>query len=282
MIRYIAIVIGLLILQSQSLTAQVVGLEVGAHAGGAHYFGDLNTDYSLNRPGLSGGILARYSFNRRIAVKVGLDYAKVFGDDAISENEFQIRRNLDFKSNLFLSDLRLEFNFLPFVHGDKDFFFTPYLFGGGSITYYNPKAEYQGQTYTLRDLGTEGQSTGEQYNESTLGYTYGAGIKLSLNYRWSINIELAMHQLFTDYLDDVSTVYPGSGALDPIAAALSDRSIATADQPQIGQPGRQRGNSATNASYAIFSVGVTYFLGELKCPEISKPYKPKTKRKKDR
>jgi len=284
MIRYIAIIIGLLILHSYSLTAQVVGLEVGVQAGGSHYFGDLNTDYRLNKPGPSGGLLARYSFNRRIAVKTSINYARVFGDDADSDNEFQIRRNLDFKSNLFNGDLKLEFNFLPFVHGDKDFFFTPYLFGGAAITYYNPKADYQGETYALRELGTEGQVGGNQYNASTLGYTYGAGIKTSLTYRWSINVELAMHELFTDYLDDVSTVYPNQASLSTIAAALSDRSIATPDQPQIGQAGRQRGNSATTDSYAILTVGVTYFLGELKCPDISEPYKPKkkTKRKKDR
>lgn len=269
MIRNLAIIIGLLMLQFP-LSAQVVGLEVGAQIGGAHYFGDLNTDYSLNRPGLSGGILARYSFNRRISVKSAFNYARVSGDDADSDNEYQLRRNLDFKSDVINGLLQLEFNFLPYVHGDKNFFFTPYILGGASVSYYNPKAEYQGDTYALRDLTTEGIEN--KYNAFTPAWLYGGGVKLSLSYHWSLNVELAMHQLFSDYLDDVSTVYPDATTLSAVGVALSDRSIATADQPQIGQPGRQRGNSETQDSYAILSVGVTYFLGQLKCPPISKPY----------
>jgi len=85
-----------------------------------------------------------------------------------------------------------------------------------------------------------------------------------------------MHQLFTDYLDDISTVYPEIFDLrlnrGDIAVALSDRSIVAEGQPAVGEPGRQRGNSADDDSYAILNVGVTYFLGKLKCPPISKHY----------
>ena len=276
MIRSLAITIGLLISISISSTAQVVGAEVGAQLGVAHYFGDLNNDYSLSKPGLTGGLIARYSFNRRIAVKTSFNYARVSGDDALSDNEFQLRRNLSFESDLYNGGLQLEFNFLPFVHGDKDFFFTPYLFGGASMTYYNPKAELNGQKYALRDFGTEGQPEGEEYNTTSTAWLYGGGVKMSLTYHWSINVEFGIHQLFTDYLDDVSTVYPETFDLrierGDIALALSDRSIASETQPQIGQPGRQRGNSAVDDAYAVLTVGVTYFLGQLKCPPISKPY----------
>ncbi len=276
MIKYLTAITGLLILNVFSLSAQVVGDEVGIQAGASHYFGDINPDYGLNRPGLSAGILGRYSFNNRIAVKASFNYARVSGFDADSDNEFQLRRNLDFKTDILNGGAQIEFNFLPFVHGDKDRFFTPYLFGGASLTYFNPKAELNGTKYALRDLGTEGQDEGDEYNTTAGAWLYGGGIKLSLNYHWSINVELSMHDLFTDYLDDVSTVYPDPFALGfdrgDVAVALSDRSIASEGQPKIGELGRQRGNSANNDSYAILNVGITYFLGQLKCPPISKTY----------
>ena len=34
------------------------------------------------------------------------------------------------------------------------------------------------------------------------------GLKYDLNYEWSLNVELSVRQPGTDYLDDVSTVYP--------------------------------------------------------------------------
>ena len=37
-----------------------------------------------------------------------------------------------------------EFNFLPYIHGSRDYFFTPYLFAGFSVFSFNPKAEYTG------------------------------------------------------------------------------------------------------------------------------------------
>ena len=276
MIRSLAIAFGFLLCISENISAQVVGMEVGAHIGASHYLGDLNNDYSLKKPGFTGGLMARYSFNRRIALKTSFNYARLSGDDALSDNEYQLRRNLSFASNVINGGLQLEFNFLPFVHGDKDLFFTPYLFGGASMTYYNPKAELNGEKYVLRDLGTEGQPVGDEYSLTSGGWLYGGGVKFSLNYHWSINMELGIHQLFTDYLDDVSTVYPEPFDLrldrGDIAVLLSDRSIPTETQPQIGQPGRQRGNNAVDDAYAVFTVGVTYFLGDLKCPPISKPY----------
>ncbi|MBT8218972.1 MAG: porin family protein [Bacteroidia bacterium] len=273
--RLITVIIYLSLLQP--LGAQVIGTEVGARLGVGHYFGDLNDDYSINKPGLAGGLIARYSFNRRIAVKANVDYAQVAGDDALSENTFQQRRNLNFESDLFTAGLQLEFNFLPFVHGDKKDFFTPYVFGGGGITYFNPKAEYNNEMIALRELGTEGQEEGDEYDITSMGWIYGGGLKVSLNFHWSINIELAIHQLFTDYLDDVSTTYPDMNALrnrnGDMAVALSDPSIVTPLQPKLGETGRQRGNSANKDSYSIFSVGVSYFLGDLRCPAITPEYK---------
>ncbi|RMD71297.1 MAG: hypothetical protein D6818_07990 [Bacteroidetes bacterium] len=248
------------------------GWEAGGWAGVAWYFGDLNTEFDLGMPHAAIGAMARYNFNKRVAVRLSANYATVSGDDARSDNLFQRARNLSFRSPIVDGTVQMEFNFLPFEHGSKDEFFTPYLLGGLTVFYFNPMAEYEGRWVELRPLGTEGQFKGEEYYAVTGALAYGMGFKISLNRELSLNFELSGRRTFTDYLDDVSTVYPDLDDLErlrgPVAAALSDRSILIpgVNDETIGVPGRQRGDSTDKDSYVFFGAGLTYFFGSLKCP----------------
>ena len=134
------------------------GFEVGGWLGVGHYFGDLNSTYSLKRPGAAGGLIGRYNFNNRISVRLSANYGRVSAYDSDSDNSFQQSRNLSFRSDILEGLGQLEFNFLPYVHGSEDQFFTPYLFGGFGFSYFNPKAELNGEWVALQPLGTEGQA----------------------------------------------------------------------------------------------------------------------------
>ena len=270
--------IALILTATISINAQD-GWEAGFWLGTSTYFGDLNTSYDLSKPGLAGGIIARYNFNSRVALKFSGSYGTVQADDADSKNAFERARNLSFESPVVEANAQFEFNFLPYVHGSKDQFFTPYLFVGLSGFYFNPQAELDGETYELRELGTEGQFKGEEYYTIQGALSYGGGIKLDLSYEWSLNVEIGVRYLFTDYIDDVSTVYADKddlrrnrGNLGDIAVALSDRSIEVEgfDGSTIGQAGTQRGNSSNNDSYILMGVGILYYFGDLKCPPTSK------------
>jgi len=263
----------LITLVSTSLLAMAQrGWEAGGWAGASYYFGDLNTNYNLSMPGLAGGIIARYNFNNRIALKFSGNAGQVMGDDAVSNNSFERARNLSFRSNIFEGAAQLEFNFLPYTHGSADEFFTPYLFAGFNIFNYNPEAEYQGEWVELRPLGTEGQFKGEEYYATSAGLVYGFGFKVDLSYEWSLNFELGARTLFTDYLDDVSTFYPDADELrqlrGDLAVELSDRSIPIegVNDGQIGEAGRQRGSNSINDSYALIGIGIVYYFGDLRCP----------------
>jgi hypothetical protein len=268
--KKITLVIGLLGL-CLSIQAQR-GWEAGPWAGVSYYFGDLNTDFDLSKPGLAGGIVARYNFNNRIALKMSGNYGSISDTDVDSKNVFERARNLSFQSTILDAALQLEFNFLPYMHGSKDEFFTPYLFGGINAFYFNPKAELDGTLYELRELGTEGQFKGEEYYTVTAGLVYGMGFKIDLSYEWSLNFELSARHLYTDYLDDVSTIYPDKSDLirsrGEIAAELSDRSVAIpgVTEGPIGQEGRQRGDSTNNDSYIFLGVGLVYYFGDIRCP----------------
>ena len=201
------------------------------------------------------------------------NYGKVAATDANSKNTFEQQRNLSFESQIIDAAMQFEFNFLPYIHGSKDEFFTPYLFAGFNVFNFNPKAEYNGEMIDLRPLGTEGQFRGDEYYATQGGFVYGAGIKWDINYEWSINVEISARRLFTDYLDDVSGVYPDMGDLEAlrgdIAVALSDRSIPDANEIKLGQEGRQRGNSKAGDAYVFLGAGIVYYFGDIRCPNVS-------------
>lgn len=264
----------LLLLSQFSLNAQR-GVELGGWVGISNYFGDLNTSFDVSKPGLALGVLGRFNFNERLCLKFSLGYGSVSDTDEDSDNSFERARNLHFKSMLIDGSTTFEFNFLPYVHGSRDEWFTPYIFAGFNVFYFNPKAEYNGEDVELRPLGTEGQFLGEEYYSITGGLVYGIGAKLSMSYEWSVNAEFSARSLFTDYLDDVSNKYPDYGDLRSLrgqsAVDLADRSAsAFVDGVAIGQEGRQRGNPETNDSYTILKVTLNYYFGDIRCPNITK------------
>ncbi len=271
--RKLVLLSGLLLMAGLSTLTAQKGWEVGPWGGISYYFGDLNSNYDLSKPNPAAGFLARYNFNKRVCLKFSAGFGAIEGKDANSDNIFEQARNLSFRSGLIDGTAQFEFNFLPYVHGSREEFFTPYLFGGLSVFSFNPKAELNGEWYELRPLGTEGQFKGEEYFTTQLGLAFGFGFKVDLSYEWSLNFELSGRRLYTDYLDDVSTVYPDKTDLLKLrgqtAVDLSDRSIlipGVTDGP-IGQPGRQRGDSSNNDTYLFLSAAIVYYFGDLRCPE---------------
>ncbi len=251
------------------------GFEVGVWAGSAQYFGDLNNLYRLNEPGLAAGVLGRYNYNTRISTKLQLNYLRLRANDSKSTNAFDLRRNLSFFSNVIEIAPSMEFNFFNLKHGSRDEHLTPYLMGGFSVFYFSPKTNYQGEVYSLRELGTEGQVPGQEYNEISTAWLVGGGVKFDLNAIWSINIELAYRKTRTDFLDDVSGFYPDYVELQnnrgDIAVQLADRSVATTDFPKIGQSGTQRGDSNDKDAFASLGINLVYYFGKLRCPDLSTP-----------
>ena len=259
---------------SYSLTFAQLGWEAGGWIGTSYYFGDLNTSFRLNRPGIAAGLVGRYNFNERLCFKFSANYGNVSAYDSDSNNSFEKARNLSFKSIIVDGTGQFEFNFLPYVHGSRDKFYTPYIFAGLSAFYFNPKAELDGEWIALRPLGTEGQFKGEEYYTIQGAIAYGVGLKLDLSYEWSLNFEISSRRLFTDYLDDVSTVYPDMDDLEalhgPDAVALSDRSIIGENEVRIGQEGRQRGSSNVNDIYVMAGISLVYYFGDIRCPKYSR------------
>jgi hypothetical protein len=128
----------------------------------------------------------------------------------------------------------------------------------------------------LQPLGTEGQDIDAEYQLTSVNFQYGGGVKISLNYVWSLNLEIAGHSAFTDYLDDVSGTYPDKTYIRRLrgqrAVNLSDRSVAIPgfSDFNVGEAGRQRGDDTNKDSYYHIGIGLMYYFGQLKCPDISR------------
>jgi hypothetical protein len=164
-------------------------------------------------------------------------------------------------------------------NGSKDEYFSPYFLLGASVFQFNPQTYYNSRWVDLRPLGTEGQFKGKEYYTVSSAFLFGVGLKYDLSERWSMQFELSGRTTFTDYLDDVSSVYPDRrnlflerGQFGSMAVALSDRSLTSASLPtqDIGKKGFMRGNVDNKDAYAFLEVGFLYFFGNLRCPDISR------------
>lgn len=246
------------------------GKEFGGWVGIANYFGDLNTRLNVTQPGLAFGLNARRNFNTRTAIKTSLSFARVRANDDASSLAYERLRNLDFYSNIYDLTTTGEFNFFEYSHGSKIDYWTPYLSVGFSVFKFNPRTNFQGESVRLQPLGTEGQDIGEEYLTINGGITIGLGMKWDINREISLNAEFTVRRIFTDYLDDVSTVYPNFNSLaqrrSQTAVLLSNRA-GNFDQ---FQPGDQRGNSRNNDTYTLFGLSIMKYIGEIPCPKLTR------------
>lgn len=233
--------------------------ELGIFLGGSYYIGDLNPTGHLNsltRPAV--GLVYRHNLGYRVSFAGTAMFGSVQGIDARTSSYEQQQRNLSFRSRIYELAARCEFNFIEYQIGDDKHSFTPFLFLGVSVFNFNPKASYGNQWVALQPLKTEGQSKG--YLRTQVSIPFGAGVKINLAKRIGLVAEWGMRKTFTDYLDDVSTVYADPAALalnGPAAVALGDRSLTATDNT-----GRQRGNPRNKDWYCFTGLTLTFQLSE--------------------
>ena len=130
----------------------------------------------------------------------------------------------------------------------------PYALAGVGLTYMTPKVRYQGKTYNLAEFHTEGVA----YNRVAGIIRYGFGLPLLATERFRVNLEGTYTHVLSDYLDDVSSVYPDYTGMSPLAVALSDRRAELGTTPN--HPGAQRGNTSRNDGYFIVSGRLVFVI----------------------
>jgi len=232
--------------------------ELGVFFGGSYYLGDLNPgrQFAMTRIALGG--VYRYNFNPHLSARLNGIFASVEGNDALIK--YNEDRNLRFVSRVTELSGQLEINFLPFVAGNLDTPYSPYLFFGGGVFSFNPRAQLpddEGRLrwIDLRKLGTEGQGLEgypDKYGLVSHNFLFGVGLKFNISRNITGGIEWGMRRTGTDYLDDVSTVYPDlsifEGTENQVASTyFSDRSLSNPGQ----NAGLQRGDPTNNDWYSF-------------------------------
>ncbi len=260
--------------------------EFGITAGAAHYFGDLNTRAAINRPKPALGIFFRKQFGNYIAMRVTAHYAQLGYSDVYSKNDYQKTRNLSFNTNIWEMAVQGDFNFFKFIPGDPEHLFTPYVTLGVGVFTYDPYAYLDGEKEFLRPLGTEGQLTGylgrKPYGTMAFCIPLGVGVKYNISERINLSFEITQRFTTTDYIDDVSTTYAGTGIngdannfpdgpnrVPTTAKLLQDRSYEIDPNFVLGREGRQRGWSKQKDQYIIAEIGLSLNIGTYRCPSAN-------------
>jgi hypothetical protein len=254
--------------------------EIGFTLGAAHYFGDINPSAAINRPKPAIGIFYLKQFNNYLGIRISSHFAQLgYSDVYNTYNEFLMRRNLSFNTNIWEFAVHGDFNFFKFIPGDPEHSFTPFITIGAGLFSYNPYAYLNGQKVFLRPLGTEGQNIGykdaegnvrKPYGNMAFCFPIGFGVKYNMGKNVNFSFQITQRLTTTDYIDDVSTTYVGADKFPTLpsgpsdALLLQDRSYETGTP--IGIEGRQRGWSKQKDQYVIAEVGLSFTFNEYHCP----------------
>lgn len=245
----------------------------GVSAGAVNYEGELDDNFTLQFTRLGVGVHTTALFFRRLHARLAYFHGQIGAHDSGIFSSVS-RRNLDFYSNIDEVSLVFMYKFQNRKRGfTKRNFATPYLFAGGAGFMFNPKTNYNGKTYELQKIGTEGQYLGGDYPKpyklQQWSIPFGLGFMLKIARKIDFGAECGFRKTFTDYLDDVSTFYPDRELLrenqGDIAVQLSDRSVDPASH------GRVRGNPKYKDWYVYTNFHITYYF----TTALFKPYKLK-------
>lgn len=237
--------------------------DFGVFVGGAYYIGDINPNKHFNqftKP--AGGVLVRYNFNRRAALRAGFTMGSIEAHDSYASSGWQKQRNLSFRSPVRELATLFEFNFLDYKMGGKESeTLSPFIFIGIAGFNFAPQGQIDGNWSDLQPLGTEGQgfaggASANKYKLMQVSIPFGIGIKTNFSKGICLGVEWGMRKTFTDYLDDVGTRY-----YNPILLAeeRGRRAALLADPSSQRQTntGKQRGTPSGNDWYSFFGLALT-------------------------
>jgi hypothetical protein len=281
--------------------------------GSTHYYGDLGPDNFLKATSkdMSWNIALSYSYSltKKIHIGANISYIRLTGDDIYADNDLKYIRNLHFRNDIKQLSFFCQYHPLNYsIDFRKRLEISPYLTAGIAYFFHNPKAKLPqilGDSWVdLQPQSTEGQGLNsiypDPYKLSGFALPLGLGIRYKYNKKIDFSFEITYHITFTDYIDDVSGIYPNPLLLsNKIAVALSNRSREpfssstgqsradrvisylksqgenssqpfTSNDSAFGSIGTDRGNSSNNDSYITTSLKIHFLFPEstLKCPNL--------------
>jgi len=252
----------LMLILSFPILLSAQSFDVGIGVGGALYNGDLSVasaQYVQQNTHPAIYLNAAYHLNDFLSFRTGFLASSLSADDALSSEQWQLNRNLNFTTSIYELSAQLEVNLWTFFD-NRPMRGMPYAYMGGSVFSFNPKANYNGQLVPLQPLGTEGQGMpgyDDKYDLRAFTVLFGFGYKYDLGNGFVISTSFGWRRASTDYLDDVSKNYVSNDELYN-ASGLMASNLGN----KIGaETGSQRGGSFSNDWYNVGIVSVNYVIG---------------------
>ncbi|BDS10256.1 type IX secretion system protein PorG [Aureispira anguillae] len=256
----------IILIVSLSFTVNAQFLEIGGYGGGLSFNGDVNEGGMLANSSAGFGAFIRYNPHPRFGLSLGFIKGSLEAKDRTSQLPHIRERNLSFRSDLTEFSLISELNILSFYPQKDVYAFAPYLGAGIAVILFNPTAKYNGEWVELQKVGTEGQGLEgypKKYNLVQVAIPILFGLKYSIGGRLNIAVEVGYRFTFTDYLDDVSTVFVSPKELinsSELAVALSNRTEEYTGAPANHLIGTRRGNANNNDGYLTMGVRISFSL----------------------
>lgn len=237
-------------------------LSFSAGTGLVYYLGELNenpvlTNPSFLRPSANIGLCYKAApfFNINLQFMAGSLYA----DDKYAQKASNYNRNLHFKTAI------EEFSITAVFRALNTKKVVPYLFVGGGIFWFNPKALNGNDWIELHPLGTEGQfiNNGDYPKPYSLVQPVipvGIGLEIKASDNVGFKFEATFHKTFTDYIDDVSTFYPDSTNLAKTANGSVATTMSYRGNELFPSSGYLRGNSKYKDSYLNITFSILIYL----------------------
>lgn len=252
---------------SQELDKSVT---ISLFTGAINYQGDLHPNsFTFAHSNFATGITLRKPINRWFTFRAGIHFGKIEANDKWNRDYLK-PRNLSFTTSIKEIHSGLEVNVLDMSTNR----FTPYLYGGIAVFHFNPWAyDNSGNKTYLKPLSTEGQGLPQYpeqkpYNLTQISLAFGGGIKFSISDAINIGIEVSQRKSFTDYIDDVSSIYVDKNVLlqakGTKAVEMAYRGgLSPQGSPQYPAHGEQRGTPSEMDWYYFFGFTTEIKLSSL-------------------
>ena len=233
---------------------------ISLFTGTINYQGDMNPNsFTFKHSNFATGLIIRKPLNRWLALRAGANIGKIEAADRYNRDYLK-PRNLSFYTNIKEAYAGLELTMLDMSTKH----FTPYMYGGLAVFHFNPWTyDNNGVKTYLQPLSTEGQGLSQfpkqrLYKLTDISLAFGGGARFAISDCINICIDFSQRKTFTDYLDDLSSMYVDKNILlqakGPKAVELAYRG----DEIPGGQPypghGEQRGTPSEMDWYYFFGA----------------------------
>jgi hypothetical protein len=259
---------------------------VGVNLNAMNYFGDIvpKTGFASFRAGdtrYNLGLSITHRFFPRVSLRGSLSYGRIAASDEKSANindvndRYRNYRNMTIRNDIFEASGTV---IVDLIENRNNYLkrpdFVPYLFVGVAAFHHNPQGLVQsnsqntqgltvGEYIGLHDLRTEGID----YSLTQIAIPFGGGVRYRINRNLDASFEIGVRKTFTDYLDDISTVFADPSTLATPASKYFGSTVTANDAPAGFNAANVTRGKTGNDWYVVTGFSLNYIL----TPKIKNP-----------